>query len=209
MDRAAPTTTETIVVALGCFWDVEAALGALEGVVCTTVGFAGGRASDPTYAGIEDHAEAVCVEYDPTQLCYAALLDRFWTTFDPTLTPVKRRYQPLLVPQTERQTEQAQASRAERVEIIDDGTFHPGAFHSAALRHQKHMLRRHPTVFEPFRAMYPADRALADAPAAALANGYAGGYRAPARLDDDASRLGLPAEATRTLRTIAKDRHRA
>ena len=113
MDRAAPTVTETTVVALGCFWGVEAAFGALDGVLRTTVGFARGRVSAPTYAALGNHAEAVFVEYDPVQLRYAALLDRFWATFNPTLTPAKRRYQPLLVPQTEPQTERAHASRAE------------------------------------------------------------------------------------------------
>ena len=208
MDRAVPTVTRTTVVALGCFWGVEAALGALEGVVCTTVGFAGGRVSDPTYAGIGDHAEAVCVEYDPDQLRYAALLDRFWTTFDPTLTPAKRRYQPLLVPRTEQQAERARASRAEasgqyegahRVEIIDDG-----AFHSAALRHQKHMLRRYDDVVAALQARLPSERALARSPAATLATGYAGGHRDPARLAEDQDRLGLPDDATATLRAAAR-----
>ncbi|TKX69807.1 peptide-methionine (S)-S-oxide reductase, partial [Halorubrum sp. GN11_10-6_MGM] len=72
-----------------------------------------------------------------------------------------------------------------------------------------HKLRRHAAVADPLRAVYPGDRAFADSPAAALANGYVGGHRAPARLDDDAPRLGLPEEATENLRTIAEDRYRA
>jgi peptide-methionine (S)-S-oxide reductase len=208
MDRAAPTTTETTVVALGCFWGVEAAFGALAGVVRTTVGFAGGSTPDPTYATIGDHAEAVRVEYAPAQLCYAALLDRFWTAFDPTLTPAKRRYQPLLIPQTERQTKQARGSwaeaagqheGAERVEIIDDG-----AFYAAALRHQKHMLRRYDDVAGALRARLRDERALARSPAATLATGYVGGHRDPARLADDQDRLGLPDDAIATLRAAAR-----
>ena len=56
MDQTAPTDLEAAVVALGCFWGVEAAFGALEGVVRTTVGFAGCSTPDPTYATVGDHA---------------------------------------------------------------------------------------------------------------------------------------------------------
>lgn len=200
--------TETMVVALGCFWNVEAVFGALDGVVRTIVGFAGGDRPDPTYAAIGEHAEAVRVEYDSHQLRFAALLDRFWTTFDPTLTPAKRRYQPLLVPQTEKQAERARTSRADavghhdgarRVKIVEDGAFHP-----AALRHQKHTLRRHDDVMAAFWARLPSERAFARSPAATLAAGYAGGHRDPARLDDDQDRLGLPDDAIATLWAAAR-----
>ncbi|WP_103030111.1 peptide-methionine (S)-S-oxide reductase [Salinibacter altiplanensis] len=205
MDRTVPATTETTVVALGCFWGVEAAFGALDGVVRTTVGFAGGQVSDPTYATIGDHTEAVRIEYAPARLRYAGLLDRFWTVFDPALTPAKRRYQPLLAPQNERQAQRARASRADaigrderagRVEIVDGGEFS-----AAALRHQKHTLRRYEDVTGALRARLPSERAFARSPAAALAAGYVGGYRSPARLADDQARLGLPNDATATLRT--------
>ncbi len=208
MDRTAPTATETTVVALGCFWDVEAAFGALDGVVRTTVGFAGGQAPAPTYATIGDHAEAVRIEYAPARLRYGALLDRFWSVFDPSLAPAKRRYQPLLVPQTAEQADQARASwgdaveqdeRAERVEIINGG-----GFSAAALRHQKHTLRRYEDVTAALRARLPDEQAFARSPAAALATGYVGGYRPPNRLAEDQSRLGLPDEALATLRAAAQ-----
>lgn len=208
IDRAAPTTTETTVLALGCFWGVEAVFGALDGVIRTTVGFAGGRAPNPTYAAIDDHAEAVRVEYAPTRLGYTALLDRFWSAFDPALTPAKRRYQPLLVPSTDGQAKEARVSRAEaakhdgrarRVEIIDEGSFHP-----AALRHQKHLLRRYDEVTKALRARLPGERAFTRSPAATLATGYVGGNRDPSRLAEDQDRLGLPEEALATLREAAR-----
>ncbi len=208
MDQTAPEATEATTVALGCFWGVEAAFGALDGVVRTTVGFAGGQSAAPTYATIGDHAEAVQVEYDPDRLRYTALLDRFWSVFDPTLTPAKRRYQPLLVPQNPEQMDHARASRADavaqderagRVEIVDDGDFC-----AAALRHQKHVLRRYDDVTAALRARLPGERALARSPAATLATGYIGGYRDPARLADDRDRLGLPDSALSTLRAAAR-----
>ncbi|MEF8816389.1 MAG: peptide-methionine (S)-S-oxide reductase [Salinibacter sp.] len=206
MDRTAPAPTETTVVALGCFWDVEGAFGALDGVVRTTVGFAGGQASTPTYATIGDHAEAVRVEYAPARLRYATLLDRFWSLFDPGLTPAKRRYQPLLVPQTAEQADQAQASRAdairrdERAGRVEIG----GGFSAAALRHQKHTLRRYEDVTAALRARLPGEQAFARSPAATLATGYVSGHRSPDRLADDQDRLGLPDDAIATLRTAAR-----
>lgn len=86
-------------------------------------------------------------------------------------------------------------------ELIEDAPFFP-----AEPYHQKHMLRRRLRVLEPFRAMCPAEQAFANSPAAALANGYVGGHRPPTRLDADASRLGLPRDATEALRAIVEDR---
>jgi Peptide methionine sulfoxide reductase len=213
IDRNVPTETVQTAFALGCFWGPDALFGALDGVVRTCVGYAGGTTPAPTYENIGDHIETVRLTYDPDQITYADLLDHFWAYHDPVRAPLKRQYQPALFPYTDAQVEQARASRADAAAEHDDALsteiIEDTAFTRAEPYHQKHKLRRHPTVFEPFRAMYPADQALADSPAAALANGYVGGYRAPARLDDDAPRLGLPPEATRALRTIAEDRYRA
>ena len=213
MDRRAPTDLAHAAFALGCFWGPDALFGAQAGVVRTTVGYAGGGTPNPTYEDIGDHIETVRVAYDPDQVSYADLLDLFWGAHNPARAPLKRQYQSALFPATPEQLEQARASRADvaaghngalRTEIIEDT-----AFTRAEPYHQKHTLRRHAAVFDPLRAVYSEAQALADSPAAALANGYVGGHRAPARLDDDAPRLGLPAGATEALRAIADNRSRA
>ncbi len=213
MDRRAPADCAHAAFALGCFWGPDALFGAQEGVVRTTVGYAGGGTPNPTYEDIGDHIETVRVEYDPAHISYTDLLDLFWAAHAPTRAPLKRQYQSALFPATPEQAEQARASKTDvaaehdgplSTELIADASFT-----RAEPYHQKHKLRRHSAVADPLRAVYPEDQAFADAPAAALANGYIGGHRAPARLDDDASRLGLPTEATEALRTIAEDRHRA
>ena len=60
----------------------------LPGVVSTQVGYAGGHTENPTYeevcSGRTGHAEALDVDYDPTQIHYAQLLVTFWQYHDPT-----------------------------------------------------------------------------------------------------------------------------
>jgi peptide-methionine (S)-S-oxide reductase len=72
----------------GCFWHVEAAFGALDGVVSTAVGYMGGTVPDPTYAMVctdrSGHAEVVHLEYDQSIISYDYLLEVFWDLHDPT-----------------------------------------------------------------------------------------------------------------------------
>jgi peptide-methionine (S)-S-oxide reductase len=73
----------------GCFWCVEEAFDAVDGVESTTSGYTGGETVDPTYeqvtAGDTGHAEAVRVVYDPEVVSYRRLLDVFWHNIDPTV----------------------------------------------------------------------------------------------------------------------------
>ncbi|SFU40600.1 peptide-methionine (S)-S-oxide reductase MsrA [Halomonas korlensis] len=75
------------VFAGGCFWCVEEAFDPVDGVLSTTSGFSGGHVEDPTYnqvvAGDTGHTEVVEIEYDPSVVDYATLLEVFWRNIDP------------------------------------------------------------------------------------------------------------------------------
>ncbi|WP_226584812.1 peptide-methionine (S)-S-oxide reductase MsrA [Halobacillus litoralis] len=78
----------TAIFGAGCFWGVEAFFEKFEGVTETKVGYIGGHLENPSYedvkAGNTGHAESVRVEYDPTVITYAELVNIFFEAHDPT-----------------------------------------------------------------------------------------------------------------------------
>ncbi len=80
--------TESIVLAGGYFWGLQAFLRRLPGVVDTESGYANSRLPDPCYeqvcTGTTGAAEAVLVRFDPSQISLRQLLDAFFTVIDPT-----------------------------------------------------------------------------------------------------------------------------
>jgi peptide-methionine (S)-S-oxide reductase len=83
-----PDGTESMIVAMGCFWGAERVFWSLPGVWVTAVGYAGGITPNPTYeevcSGRTGHTEAVLVVFDPKQISYEDLLKVFWENHDPT-----------------------------------------------------------------------------------------------------------------------------
>lgn len=78
---------QTIYLAGGCFWGVEKYLSVIPGVISTEVGYANGSTFAPSYQDVcynhTGHAETVKVDYDPTRISLAFLLERFYEAIDP------------------------------------------------------------------------------------------------------------------------------
>lgn len=77
-------STQTAILAGGCFWGVEELIRALPGVTKTTVGYTGGEVPYATYRNHGTHAEGIKVEFDPNVLSYRKLLEFFFQIHDPT-----------------------------------------------------------------------------------------------------------------------------
>ncbi len=80
---------QTIVLAGGCFWGVEAVFEQLKGVSNVVSGYSGGTAATANYQSVSNgttgHAEAVKITYDPQQISLGKLLKvHFLIAHDPT-----------------------------------------------------------------------------------------------------------------------------
>jgi len=80
--------TETITLAGGCFWCVEAVYERVKGVTKVESGYSNGDAVRPTYeqvcGGDTGHAEVVRVTFDPEQISLREVLEIFFVVHDPT-----------------------------------------------------------------------------------------------------------------------------
>lgn len=79
---------EKATFAAGCFWQVEVEFRNTPGVTDALVGYSGGGLPQPTYEkvcrGKTGHAEVVEVTFDPAEVSYEELLEKFWSLHDPT-----------------------------------------------------------------------------------------------------------------------------
>ena len=170
----------------------------------TRVGYAGGTTKDPTYHNLGDHVETIQIDYDPTQVSYAELLDVFWDSHDPTSRPWSRQYMSIVFYHDDEQRKLATETRdreaaGRRSEILTHIV--PAAeFYPAEAYHQKYQLRQVPELMAEFSAIYPAAGDFVASTAAARVNGYLGGYGTFTDLQTALSGLDLsPEESTRLL----------
>lgn len=86
--RAQAAPIETLTVAGGCFWCVEADFEKVRGVREVVSGYTGGTVANPTYkqvvGGGTGHYEAVQITYDAAQVSRDTLLSLFFRSVDPT-----------------------------------------------------------------------------------------------------------------------------
>ena len=179
-DVPAGATTQTAVLAGGCFWGMEAVFEHVKGVKSITAGYAGGAAGTATYDQVSSettrHAEAIRIVYDPRVVSFATLLRvNFSVAQDPT--ELNRQgpdsgtsYRSAIFPQSAAQAQVAKAYIAQLgsahafprpiVTQIETGNFYPAeAYH-------QHFYDRNPTYpyivmwdkpkVAAFKAAYPA-----------------------------------------------------
>jgi peptide-methionine (S)-S-oxide reductase len=156
MENQSPRT-EKATFGAGCFWQVEAAYRETDGVVDTAVGYEGGTVANPTYeqvcSGETGHAEVTQVEFDPEQVSYEELLEKFWEVHDPTQVDrqgwdVGTQYRSVIFTHSPEQEAAAKASKEraqERFSAPIATSIKPaGDFWRAEEYHQCYLERRRP-----------------------------------------------------------------
>ena len=171
--------TETATFGLGCFWGPDARFGAIDGVVRTRVGYAGGTTRDPTYHSLGNHTEVFQIEFDPDTTTYRDLLSLVFESHTPGRQPSKTQYQNVVLTATEAQRATLEAfltSRGVTVDAIDTRIERLSRFYPAEDYHQKYRLRSVSSLMDAFDAAGYDDDALRESPIAAKLNGYAAGH---------------------------------
>jgi len=85
LDATAPAGagTQTVVLAGGCFWGVQAVFQHTKGVTAAVSGYAGGEKQTAHYetvgSGRTGHAESVAVTFDPRQISYGKILQIYFS----------------------------------------------------------------------------------------------------------------------------------
>ena len=86
--EASAAESQTLTVAGGCFWCVEADFEKVNGVLDAVSGYTGGTTANPTYKqvtrGGTGHYEAVQITFDPDVISRASLMNMFLRSVDPT-----------------------------------------------------------------------------------------------------------------------------
>lgn len=83
------SSTETAILAGGCFWGMQDLVRKLPGVTSTRVGYSGGDVANATYRNHGTHAEALEVVFDPVRTSFRDLLEFFFQIHDPS-TPKRQ-----------------------------------------------------------------------------------------------------------------------
>lgn len=82
------TNYETITLAGGCFWCLEAVFDEMKGVLSVDSGYSNGHVPNPNYrdvcSGTTGHAEVVQIKFDPTVISFRDVLNVFFAIHDPT-----------------------------------------------------------------------------------------------------------------------------
>jgi peptide-methionine (S)-S-oxide reductase len=176
------------------------------------VGYAGGSKPHPAYRDLGNHSETIQIDYDPSQMSYAELLDIFWSDHSPTNRPYSRQYASIIFTHDEEQHRLALETKAreeaERGQTIYTEIVPYTEFWLAEDYHQKYRLRQDRDLVGEFTALYPDLDEFVNSTATARVNGYLGGNGRLAQFEAEIDELGLSAEARQHLEEIARRQFR-
>jgi peptide-methionine (S)-S-oxide reductase len=137
------------------------------------------------------------VDYDPTVVSFARLLDVFWSMHDPCRAAWSTQYAAILFYHDDEQRRDAEQS----VRAVEARTQRPvqtelrklDRFYLAEDYHQKYALRRNRKLVTDLLAIFPDEAALVESTAAARINAHLDGHLSLADLRAELERLGLRA----------------
>jgi len=122
---------QQVLLGMGCFWGAERLFWQLDGVVSTSVGYAGGYTKNPTYeevcSGKTGHTEVVRVVFDASKITLSDLLKTFWERHDPTQgmrqgNDLGTQYRSVIYTYSQEQFDIAQQSKLQYQALLGEGT---------------------------------------------------------------------------------------
>ena len=177
-------------------------------MIRTRVGYAGGKKEAPTYRRIGDHTETVQVDYDPTRITYAQLLDIFWESHRPNDRNTSGQYMNAVFFHNQEQKEAALASKADLEKrtgrTISTRILPVRTFTLAEDYHQKYLLKQNRSLMAEMTRIYPRHPDLVNSTAAARMNGYVSGYGTADQLARELPGLGLSDQGQQLLRKMVR-----
>lgn len=178
-DGRAPTETATATFGLGCFWGPDATFGAIEGVVRTRVGYAGGTKPEPSYRALGDHTEVVQLDYDPETVSFRDLLAVAFEEHSPRHQTGKRQYQNIIFTESEQQREELAAfldTKEYTRDAVETRIEPLERFYLAESYHQKFNLSDKRWITGPFEEAGYDEADIRESPAAAKLNAHVAGH---------------------------------
>ena len=163
----------------------------------TRVGYTGGRKKFPTYDSLGNHTEALQIDFEPTQISFADIVDIFWKTHDPRCGIRSSQYMTAIWFHDDTQRDIINAAK-ESIEVLPSEKVQTpvmplDVFYPAEDYHQKYCLQNSP-LRSHFRAMYPKFDDFKNSTAAARLNGFIAGEGSSQLYDEEHQNYGFQTE---------------
>lgn len=160
------------------------------------MGYAAGTKTDPTYHDMGDHAECTEIDFDPEEISYETLLERFFEWHNAFKKPYSRQYMSAILYHNDEQHESIKKAIAQREDEkrkvrseVQSYTFMTWAEDY----HQKYYLRRNKQVALELKGRFPEYADFVNSTEVAKANAILGGFWQPQASELEA--LGFSEEA--------------